>query len=108
MRLVLENPSTDGEFRICNQFVEVFSVRELAERVIAAARNLDIAATMQHLPNPRRETENHYYNPAHATLTDLGLEPHLLTEDTIAEMLDVVRRYRDRIDTRHILPDVRW
>lgn len=41
-------------------------------------------------------------------LTDLGLEPHLLTEDTIAEMIDVVGRHRDRIDTHHILPDVRW
>ncbi len=108
VRLVLENPPGDGEFRICNQFVEVFSVRELAERVAAAARNLGIAATVQHLTNPRQEAEYHYYNPAHATLAELGLQPHLLTEDTLAEMIDIVRRHRERIDSRHILPAVRW
>jgi UDP-sulfoquinovose synthase len=108
MRLVLENPPAAGELRICNQFVEVFSVRELAERVAGAAHQLGLAVDVQHLINPRVEREEHYYNPAHASLPQLGLEPHSLTLDVIAGMIDVVRRYRDRIDVRHILPTVQW
>ncbi len=108
VRLVLENPPPVGELRICNQFVEVFSVLELAERVARAAGRLDVAVTLRHLANPRREPENHYYNPAHSALPQLGLRPHPLTDDVIAEMIEIVRRYRDRIDLRHILPDVAW
>ena len=108
VRLVLENPPAVGELRICNQFVEVFSVLELAERVARAAGRLDIAATLRHLANPRREPEHHYYNPAHSTLPQLGLRPHPLTDDVNAEMIEIVRRYRDRIDLRHILPDITW
>lgn len=108
VRLVLENPPPEGELRICNQFVEVFSIRELAQRVIAAARTLGKTATMQHLDNIRREAEEHYYNPAHSTLPQLGLRPHLLTEGTIEEMIEITLRYRDRIDLRHLLPTVKW
>jgi UDP-sulfoquinovose synthase len=108
VRLVIENPPRDGELRICNQFVEVFSIMDLAERVAAAANGLGIAAKIQHLDNPRLESEQHYYNPVHATLPQMGLKPHLLTGSVVEEMIDVVRRHRDRIDRRHILPDIRW
>jgi UDP-sulfoquinovose synthase len=108
MRLVLGTPPGAGELRICNQFVEVFSILELAERVATAARQHGLAAPVEHLANPRREAERHYYNPAHANLTALGLQPHLLTDDVIAEMIGVVRGLADRIDLGHILPRVEW
>lgn len=106
--LVLENPPAEGELRICNQFVEVFSVLNLAELVVQAARNVGLAARLQHIVNPRLEPEQHHYNPAHSTLSQLGLRPHLLTESVVAEMIDVVRRNRERIDLRHIFPQVKW
>lgn len=58
VRLVLENPPANGGLRICNRFVEVFSIGELAERVVTAARNQGIAASAQHLPNPRARRKN--------------------------------------------------
>ena len=57
VRLVLENPPAEGELRICNQFVEVLSVLDLAERVAAAARKLGMAPSFQHVSNPRLEFE---------------------------------------------------
>jgi UDP-sulfoquinovose synthase len=108
IRLVLDNPPAAGELRICNQFVEVFSVLDLAERVVAGARGLGLEAVLQHIPNPRIEAEEHYYNPIHSTLPQLGLRPHLLTESAVEEMIGIVRRHRDLIDTRHILPTVQW
>jgi UDP-sulfoquinovose synthase len=41
-------------------------------------------------------------------LLDLGLEPHPMTDDVLAEMIEVVQSHRGRIEDRHILPDVRW
>jgi UDP-sulfoquinovose synthase len=108
VRLVLENPPAAGQLRICNQFVEVFSILELADRVVAAARRHGLAASLEHLANPRPEAECHYYNPVHANLMALGLRPHLLTDEVLAEMIGVVQGFTDRIDLRHISPRVKW
>jgi UDP-sulfoquinovose synthase len=108
VRLVLENPAAEGKLRICNQFVEVFSILDLADRVAAAARQLGFAVEVQHVANPRVEMGEHYYNPAHSALPQLGLKPHPFTEAVAAEMIELIRRYRDRIDVRHIMPQVKW
>ncbi len=108
VRLVLETPPAAGELRICNQFVEVFSILDLADRVAGAARALGLPVQVQHLDNPRLEAEVHHYNPVHSALPKLGLEPHLMTEDVVAGMLEVVSAHRDRIDLARILPEVRW
>jgi UDP-sulfoquinovose synthase len=108
VRLVLENPPAEGELRICNQFVEIFSIVDLAERIAATAQKSGLSVELQHIVNPRFESEHHYYSPAHSTLPKLGLEPHLFTDNVVEEMIDVVRQHRDRIDIRHIMPEVSW
>ena len=59
-------------------------------------------------PNPRVEKEEHYYRAAHTKLLDLGLVPHLLDRSTIASILAVAERNRDRIDPVAITPTVNW
>jgi UDP-sulfoquinovose synthase len=108
VRLSLENPPPTGELRIFNQFVETFSVRELAELVQRAGARLGLAVTIQSLPNPRQELEDHYYQPVHTGLRELGLQPHFLTDDVLAEMLETVLRYRDQIHEHKFLRNVRW
>lgn len=61
-----------------------------------------------HLDNPRKEKEAHYYNPKHHGLLELGLQPHYLTDEVVAQLLEQVRPYRDRIDAGKILPRVTW
>jgi UDP-sulfoquinovose synthase len=106
--LAAAHPPGQGEMRILNQFTETFSVNELAERVQRVARTLGLDVEVQHLDNPRKEMEEHYYNPAHHGLRQLGLKPHLMSDDIIGAMLEQVLRYRDRIATDRILPRVRW
>lgn len=106
--LAADNPVKQGELRVFNQFTEVFSVLQLAEMVRAAADQLGIAVEVQNLPNPRVEAEEHYYNPVHHGLRELGLEPHLLTTDGLAEIMEQVRRYENRIRKDIILPKVSW
>ncbi len=108
VRLSLETPAKEGELRIFNQFVETFTVRELAEKVQRAGRSLGLDVAIQSVDNPRMEAEEHYYNPAHTGLLDLGLEPHFLTDDTLREMMTLVMKYKERIDPGAIFRGVQW
>ena len=63
---------------------------------------------MQEFPNPRVEMEEHYYNPAHTKLLDLGLEPHLLGEELVRSMLKIIEVHKDRVIERAIVPRTRW
>jgi hypothetical protein len=60
------------------------------------------------LSNPRVENEEHYFNAANTKLLDLGLQPHLLTDEVIASILELVERHRSRVDVRAIAPTVQW
>lgn len=108
VRLALENPADQGELRIFNQFVETFTVNDIAEHVQASGERLGIKVEVQSLPNPRKELEEHYYNPAHTGLLDLGLKPNLLTEEVMDGMMRAILRYKDRIHTDCIFRDVKW
>jgi UDP-sulfoquinovose synthase len=106
--LAAVHPPQPGELRILNQFTETFSVNELAWRVRSVGARLGLSIDIDHIENPRKEAEEHYYNPVHSGLLELGLKPHYLTDDVIASMLERVLRYRDRIAVERILPRVRW
>lgn len=108
VELAVLNPVNRGELRILNQFTEQFTVNELAERVHRVGNQLGLNVRVNHIDNPRKEKEEHYYNAKHSGLLELGLKPHLMTDDVLAEMLKKVIRYRDRIDTRKIMPRVKW
>lgn len=106
--LAVANPADPGELRVYNQFTELFSVLELAERVKAAAEHLGRTVTIDHAENPRKEAEEHYYNARHSKLLDLGLQPRLLNEELIDSMLLRIADERDRIDQASFVKHVRW
>ncbi|MGO9028611.1 MAG: NAD-dependent epimerase/dehydratase family protein [Acidimicrobiales bacterium] len=105
VELALETPAERGEFRVFNQFTETFSVAEMADMVVGEFNG---AATIDHIPTPRVEKEEHYYRAAHTKLLDLGLHPHLLTKGVVQSILSVVERYKDNVDPNAILPTVEW
>ena len=106
--LALAHPPPRGEMRIYNQFTEIFSVNELAARVVAAARALGMEATVAHEPNPRFEAEEHFYEVRHRALLELGLQPHLLTEEVLVGMLERLRPHAARARPELFRPRVRW
>jgi UDP-sulfoquinovose synthase len=108
VELACLHPAQRGEFRVFNQFTEQFSVLELAKMVQAAGNKLGLAVSIDHLPDPRVEAEEHYYNAQHTKLTDLGLRPHLLSESLLDSMLNIAIQFRQRIDTSLLLPRVNW
>ena len=108
IRLALENPAAIGEYRVFNQFTEQFSVSDLAHKVAAVGEQLGINVTIDRLVDPRIEAEEHYYNATHTRLQQLGLEPHLLTDEVIAHLLRTIQRYKDRILLDPIAPRTKW
>ena len=108
VRLSLEKPAACGELRIFNQFTETFSVNELAEKVKIVGDGLGLKVEIKSVENPRKEAENHYYNPKHTGLLDLGLEPSYLTDEVLARMLEYVSRYKGKIKTHQIYRKVKW
>ena len=106
--LSVQNPPEAGEYRVFNQFTESFSIVQLAELVRRAGAEVGLDVTVDHVDNPRVELEEHYYNPAHTKLLDLGLKPHLLSETLIESMFEAIQRYRSRVIPDHIMPATRW
>ena len=108
IELAISAPPAQGEYRVFNQFTEQFSLLQLAEMVLVQSKRLGLEARIRYLPNPRVEAEQHYYNASHTRLIELGLEPHLLDDATVASMIELAMQRRASIDTNLILPTVNW
>jgi UDP-sulfoquinovose synthase len=108
IELACLNPANPGECRVFNQFTEQFSVLELARMVQTASRRLGLQVEVDHLPAPRVEAEEHYYNARHSKLIDLGLRPHYLCDSLLDSLLNVAIRYKDLIDVSLFPPQVNW
>lgn len=108
VELAIANPAKAGEFRVFNQFTEQFSVNELASLVTKAGSKLGLDVKKMTVPNPRVEAEEHYYNAKHTKLMELGLEPHYLSESLLDSLLNFAVQFRDRVDSKQIMPSVSW
>jgi UDP-sulfoquinovose synthase len=102
------NPAAKGEFRVFNQFTEQFSVLDLAGMVKAEGKKLGLTVEVNHIPDPRVEAEEHYYNAKHSKLIELGLKPHLLSDSLLDSLMNIALKYRDRIDSSMMMPQVNW
>lgn len=106
--LALENPAKKGELRILNQITQVFSVNDIANMVREAGKIMGFNVSINHIKNPRIESEDHYYHMETTGFDKLGLKPHLLNESVLLEMLKYVYDNQDNIDESKILPRVKW
>lgn len=108
VRLALDNPAGKGELRIFNQLTETFSVNQLADMVKRVGDNLGLNVTVNNIENPRKELEEHYYNPVHTGLLELGLEPNFLTDEVMGKLMSLIIKHRMRIDEGVIFRGVKW
>lgn len=108
VEIAIANPAGRGEFRVFNQFTEQFNVLELARMVMRVGCENGLKVQISHLPNPRVEKEEHYYNAKNTRLRDLGLEPHFLSDSLLDSLVHFAIRFKDRVDRTQILPHVTW
>jgi len=103
-----ESPASKGELRIFNQIMETFSANQLAELTQSVASKRGYTVEINHIENPRKEMEDHYYNPTYQGLIDIGVEPHYLTEETLGAIFDTVESHKNNIRTDIIFKGVKW
>ncbi len=108
VELAIANPADAGQFRVFNQFTELFSVKDLALMVKKAGNAMGLNVEIQNLENPRVELEEHYFNAKNTKLLDLGLQPHYLSDSLLDSLLNFANKYKDRVDNKQILPTVSW
>ena len=108
VNIAVDNPAEAGEFRVFNQFTEVFSILDLANTVKSAGEALGVPVKINNLPNPRVEKEEHYYNPRNDSLLKLGLKPNFLSNELINSMMLRIREGREHIDDLIIHPTIKW
>ncbi|MEO1402456.1 MAG: NAD-dependent epimerase/dehydratase family protein [Cyanobacteria bacterium J06635_1] len=108
VEIAVNNPANAGEFRVFNQFTEMFSINDLAMLVKKAGTTMGLDVEVKNLENPRVESEEHYFNAKNTKLIDLGLEPHFLSDSLLDSLLNFAVKYKARVDEKKILPKVQW
>ncbi len=103
-----KTPAKKGELRIFNQIMETFSANQLAEITKRVGNSLGYEVKIDHIENPRKEAEEHYYNPTYQGLIEIGVEPHYLTDEVMAGMFKVAAKYKDNIRQDVIFRGVTW
>jgi len=103
-----QTPAKQGELRIFNQMMETFSANDLAEKTARVGQSLGYDVQIEHLENPRKEMEEHYYNPTYQGLIEIGVEPHYLTDEVMAEIFRSVALYKDQIRKDIIFHGIKW
>jgi UDP-sulfoquinovose synthase len=108
VELAIATPANSGEFRVFNQFTEMFNVGDLALMVKKAATTIGLDVDVKHIDNPRIEKEEHYFNAKNTNLLDLGLQPHYLSDSLLDSLLNFTTKYKGRVDAEQIMPKVSW
>lgn len=98
IEIALGNPPARGErTKIFNQMTEVHRVRDLAKMVSELT-----GAEIAFLPNPRKEASENQLAVRNDQFLALGLEPTRLEEGLLSELVDVARKYIQRVDRSRI------
>jgi UDP-sulfoquinovose synthase len=104
----MQNRADNGELRIFNQIMETFSANELADKVKAVGDKRGHDVEIKSIDNPRKEAEEHYYNPVYQGLLEIGVEPHYLTEEVLANFYGVVEEHKSNVRKDVIFKGVKW
>lgn len=108
IEIAVTNPPKKGEYRVFNQFAEVFSLTHLAILIINQAKKLGLKSKIAYIDNPRIEKEFHYYNPSNSILRTLGYQPQSLSGYVLFDMIKKIFKHKSHIDQTRILPRVFW
>ena len=104
LQLALENPPDKGErVKILNQMTETHRVRDLAAIVSGLT-----GATIEHVPNPRKEDAENELHVKNDLFLDLGLQPTTLQDGLLEEVTTIAKKYRQRADLDKIPCTSTW
>lgn len=108
VRISAETSAKQGELRIFNQIMETLSANDIAEKVQRVGKNLGYNVEIKPIDNPRKEKEEHYYNPTYQGLIEIGVEPHYLTDEVMEGLFKVVDSFKENIRKEVIFRGIKW
>jgi UDP-sulfoquinovose synthase len=73
--------------------------------VFPAGSQLGFKVAIQSIPSPRKESEEHHYNPAHTGLLSLGPKPNYLSDEILIDIFKIVLKHKNKIDPRKLFAD---
>ena len=104
IEIALDNPPARGErVKIFNQMTETHRVRDLANLVASLT-----GATVEMVPDPRKEALENELVVRNDNFLALGLEPITLSEGLLREINETAQRYADRADLSRIPARSLW
>lgn len=104
VEIALDNPPQSGErVKIFNQMTETHRVRDLANLVAQIT-----GATVEMVPDPRKEALENELTVCNDSFLALGLQPITLSEGLLLEINETARRFADRADLSRIPATSLW
>ena len=107
IELSIKNPAKIGEYKVRNQFTEVYSINQLANLVRKASDQIGIKCKIKFLQNPRIELKNIIINHQIKVLLSWGLTPKL-NINYLSNEIKKISKYKDNVDLNIIYPTVKW
>src|SRR3990167_230426 len=93
IKLLIDNPPEDKEFRIIHQITEMHRVEDVAKMI-----QKETGCEIQHIDNPRAEQDTNDLSFNATKLKTLGLETINMI-DEIPKTLSIIKELKDKIDT---------
>lgn len=111
LMIAINNPPKEGQYQTWNQLDEVFSMDEIANKVIASFKKYDYNIEKIYMKSPRAEcVDDHYYNPITDKLTKLGFKQTRTIEDEVEYLIETLVPYRERLKKLKdvVIPKITW
>ena len=108
VELAIKNPALKGEYKVRNQFTEIFTIKELALLVKESAKKIGIKTKIKYIQNPRKELSKHYFNPSNKSFLKLGLKPRKLNTKFVQTNIKKILIQKDNVDLQTISPKIKW
>ncbi len=108
VELAIKNPAKQGEYKVRNQFTEVFNIKQLAMLIQKASALIDIKTKINFIKNPREEMSSHYYKPSNKSFIKIGLKAKKINKDFIIENIKKIIKSKKNVDKKIIDPKIKW
>ena len=102
--LAIDNPPKSNKVEILNQQTETHCLNNLSQLIKEIYPN----TTINYISNPRKELIKNSLDVSHQKFLNLGLNPVLLSSERIIEIYDLISKYKQNVDMKHILPKSFW
>ena len=104
IKLVIDNPPINEEkVRIYNQLAETFRISDIANKL-----KKNYSVNIDNQVNPRIEDENNNLKAKPIGLLELGLKPIYFDHNKIQEMVNLAKRFSNRINKDKIKSITSW